>query len=169
MIYFWFTHNRLYFLDKCMTKMEYYSSCNINISDDNLKILDLTDLGRFAHGQKDTAKVSVAMVFYCRLSWYTVYFIILWKQSYFLRNEKHFEESCLWKKIKNRHEQLKWFLKYYNIVLKDPLDNVCLSYTHIQTHIHTLKIWHLFGWFYFTLNSSLCPFLEIEIVLLIPN
>lgn len=39
-----------------MTKMEYYSFCNINISDGSLELLNLTDLGRFAHGQKDAAK-----------------------------------------------------------------------------------------------------------------
>lgn len=60
-----------------MTKMKYYLFYNINISDDNLELLNLTDLGRFAHSQIDSAKVSVAMVFHCRLSWYTVYFIIL--------------------------------------------------------------------------------------------
>lgn len=60
-----------------MSKMKYYLFYNINISDDNLELLNLTDLGRFAHSQIDSAKVSVAMVFHCRLSWYTVDFIIL--------------------------------------------------------------------------------------------
>lgn len=60
-----------------MAKMQYYSSCNINIADGNLKILNLTDLDRFAHSQKDSAEVSVAMVFHCRVPWFAVYFIIL--------------------------------------------------------------------------------------------
>lgn len=119
-----------------MTKMEYYSFCNINISDGNLKILDLTDLDRFAHGQKDSAKVSVAMVLYCRLSWYTI-LLFLWKQSYFLRNEKYFEESCLWKKIKISISSWNDFLNIITLYWKDPLDNVGLTYKHIQTHTHT--------------------------------
>lgn len=67
----------LFILSKCMTKTERYSSCNVHIFNGNLEILDLTVLGRFAHGQKDSAQVSVAMVFHCRVSLYTVYFITL--------------------------------------------------------------------------------------------
>ena len=35
-----------------MAKVLYYFSCNINISDGNLEILNLTVLDRFAHSQK---------------------------------------------------------------------------------------------------------------------
>lgn len=86
-----------------MTKMKYYLFYNINISDDNLELLNLTDLGRFAHSQIDSAKVSVAMVFHCRLSWYTI-LLFLWKQSYFLRNEKHLKTLSLKENKKNKHK-----------------------------------------------------------------
>lgn len=126
-----------------MTKIEYYSFCNINISGGNLELLNLTDLGGFAHGQKDAAQASVAMVFQYRLSRHSVYFVILVKAKLLFKKWKTFwKKPCIWKKIKIGINHWNDFLKYCNIGLKDSYDNVSFSLTHIHTQeIKMPSIW----------------------------
>lgn len=64
-----------------MARMEYYPCLNVNISDFNSKILNLTDLGRFGHHQKIQSKYLLPWHFTVGYPVMLSTLLFLWKES----------------------------------------------------------------------------------------